>query len=246
MKKFTTMLMSLFYSIALKAQDTTQIAENSSSSGELLILLWIAFAIVLFVCARQRNKYEILTGTMYYVRWITFLLLCVLELIFIPPLLTPSTEYAEGFIIITLLLSIPFGITALLQLKTFCDILEDYKVYYGTKYRVYWGPITLFVGAILTFVGGICEAKIIFGVSLISTIISQIVYILILFVKVLKSQNIITALMCVVTYVLGLASIALISAFVLIGWLIFKVCKFSWGVMTPPPPPPTNTYPNYH
>ena len=237
--------MALLCSIAINAQDTTQIAEESSDSGELLILLWIAIAAVLFVCARQWSKYEILTGTMYYVRWVTFLLLCFLELIFIPPLLVPNTEYAEGYIIATLLLSIPFGLTAFLQLKTFCNILEDYKFNYGIKYNVYWGPISLIVGAVLTIVGGICEAKIIFGVSLISTIISQIVYILILFVKVLKSQNIITALMCIVTYILGFASIALICVFVLIGWLIYKVGKFSLGAMIPPTPP-RNTYPyNY-
>ena len=129
------MLMALLCSIALKAQDTTQIAEDSSSSGELLILLWITIAIVLFVCVRQRNKYEILTGTMYYVRWITFLLLCVLELVFIPPLIKPSTEYAEGYLIGMVLFSVPFGLTALLQIKNFIDIMEDYKCIYNTRWR---------------------------------------------------------------------------------------------------------------
>lgn len=167
----------------------------------------------------------------------------MLELIYVPKVL-PDGSDGNSLMIAILVLCIPLGLTAFLQIKSFFDILEDYKSNYSITYGVYWGPVVLIIGLIMSVVGTLFDSNTIVGVSIGVTLISQIVYVAILFFKVFKSQNIITAIMCVLTYILGLASIALIGALVLFGMLMFKVGKHVLGGMLTPTP--TNTYPyNY-
>jgi len=209
--------------------------KNRPLLGEFVFLLMITMPLILFVCCVKFYRQQSLSGFWYYLRWCVFVLLCVVEAVIIvggyfeyfsEMILAKYTNVkSTGLLYALAAIIIAIVMTAIIQIKSFFDIMEDFKYNYDVDYNIYWAPIALVVGPILSIVAAMCDAYLILVILIILTLLSQIIFMCMIFVKILKSQNIVLALFCTITYLIGVIATIVMASFLFFVYCLIKVSK---------------------